>query len=170
MLAKNQQRMYTLKKQSKLSRMLGGSSISKGSLFVKDIIVIETSFLVYESRGLNEEIPHMGQKLKSERERVRRSLITGNYEKGDDSLELHAVENAVVTVVDPNNHNRNEFQNHGSMLPVVPVTTQLPSQKNVADEFTLNREQRVALMIVTSHLDGYSRSRTGTCVVLTLIT
>ena len=78
-----------------------------------------------ESRVLNEEIPHVGQQLvpfvsatsehvrlnvkwqeqlKSERERVRRSLITGSYGKEDDSLDLHAVENAVVTVVDSNNH------------------------------------------------------------------
>ena len=60
-----------------------------------------------ESRGLNEETPHVGQQLapfvsatsehvrlnsqwqeqlKSERERVRRSSITDNYGKEDDSL------------------------------------------------------------------------------------
>ena len=143
-----------------------------------------------ESRVLNEEIPHVGQQLapfvsatsehvrlnvkwqeqlKSERERVRHSLITGSYSKADDTLDLNAVENAVVTVVDPNNHNTNEFQDHGSMLPVVSVATQVPSQKSIADEFTLNREQRAAFMIITSHLDGDSRYRTGTCVKLTLI-
>jgi hypothetical protein len=118
--------------------------------------------LVNESRVLKEEIPHEGQQLapfvsatsehvrlnlnlqeqlKSERERVRHSLISGNYGNEDNSLDLNAVENAVVSVVDRNNHNTNEFQNHGSMLPVVSVTTQFPSQKSVADEFTLNREQ-----------------------------
>ena len=49
----------------------------------------------------------------------------------------------------------------GSILPVVPVSTQFPSQKNIADEFTLNREQRAAFMIITSHLDGDSQRRTG---------
>ena len=143
-----------------------------------------------ESRVLNEEIPHVGQQLapfvsatsehvrlnvkwqeqlKSERERVRYNLITGSYSKADDTLDLNAVENAVVTVVDPNNHNTNEFQDHGSMLPVVSVATQFPSQKSIADEFTLNREQRAAFMIITSHLDGESRCRTGTFVELTLI-
>ena len=99
---------------------------------------------------MNEETPHVGQQLapfvsatsehvclnaqwqeqlKSERERVRRSLITGNYGKEDDTLDLHAVQNAVVTVVDSNNHGTNEFQNHGSMLPVASVTSQFPSQK-----------------------------------------
>ena len=62
-----------------------------------------------ESRALNEESPHVGQQLapfvsatseqvrlnvewqeqlKSERARVRRSLITGNYGKEDDALYL----------------------------------------------------------------------------------
>ena len=143
-----------------------------------------------ESRVFNEEILHVGQQLapfvsatsehvrlnvkwqeqlKSERERVRHSLITGDYGKEHDTLDLNAVENAVVTVVDPNNHNTNEFQNHGLVLPVVPASTPFPSKKNIADEFTLNREQRAAFMIITSHLDGDSRCRTGTSVELTLI-
>jgi hypothetical protein len=142
---------------------------------------------VHESRALNEETPHVGQQLapfvsatsehvrlnaqwqeqlKSERERVRRSLITGNYGKEDDTLDLHAVQNAVVTVINPNNHTTNEFQNHGSILPVASVATQFPSQKSVADEFTLNREQRAAFMIITSHMAGDSGSRTGTSVEL----
>lgn len=97
------------------------------------------------------------EQLKSGRERARHSLISGNYGNEDNSLDLNAVENAVVTVVDRNNHNINEFQNHGSMLPVVSVTSQFPSQKSVADEFTLNKEQRAAFMIITSHLDGESQ-------------
>jgi hypothetical protein len=147
---------------------------------------------VNESRVLNEEIPHVGQQLapfvsatsehvrlnvkwqeqlKSERERVRRNLITGNYGKEDDTLDLNAVDNAVVTVVDPNNHDTNEFQNHGSMLSVISVTTQFPSQKSVADELTLNRQQRAAFMIIASHLDSDSQCRTGNYFVgLTLIT
>ena len=139
---------------------------------------------------MNEETPHVGQQLapfvsatskhvrlnaqwqeqlKSERERVRRSFITGNYGKEDDTLDLHAVQNAVVTVINPNNHTTNEFQNHGSILPVASITTQFPSRKSVADEFPLNREQRAAFRIITNHLDGDSGSRTGTYVKLTLI-
>jgi hypothetical protein len=36
-----------------------------------------------------------------------------------------------------------------------------PTQKSIADEFTLNKEQRAAFMIITSHLDGDSRYRSG---------
>ena len=139
---------------------------------------------------MNEETPHVGQQLapfvsatsehvrlnaqwqeqlKSERERVRRSLITGNYGNEDDTLDLHAVQNAVVTVINPNHHTTNEFQNHGSILPEASVTSQFSSQKSVADQFTLNREQRAAFMIITSYLDGDSRFLAGTSIEYTLI-
>jgi hypothetical protein len=88
-------------------------------------------------------------------------LITGNYDKADDTLDLHAARDAVVTVVNPNNYNNYNFENYGSILPVVSVTTNLPTQKTIADEFTLNKEQRAAFMVITSHLDGDSRYRTG---------
>ena len=101
------------------------------------------------------------EQLKAEKERVRRGLITGNYDKEDDTLDLHAARDAVVTVVNPNNYNSNNIENYGPILPVVSVTTNFPTQKSIADEFTLNREQRAAFMIITSHLDGDSRCRTG---------
>ncbi|CAF1406501.1 unnamed protein product [Rotaria sordida] len=101
------------------------------------------------------------EQLKTEKERVRKSLITGNYANADDTLDLHAAKDAVVTVVNPNNYNKNNFENYGSILPVVSVATNFPTQKTIADEFTLNREQRAAFMIITSHLDGDSRCRTG---------
>ena len=102
------------------------------------------------------------EQLKAEKERVRRGLITGNYDKEDDTLNLYAAKNAVVTVMNQNNCNLDNSENYGSILPVVTVTTNLPTQKSIADEFTLNREQRAAFIIITNHLDGDSRCRTGT--------
>ena len=101
------------------------------------------------------------EQLKTEKERARRNLMTGNYDKTDDTLDYHAAKDAVVTVVNPNNYNRNNFENYDSILPVTSVTSSFPTQKSIADEFTLNREQRAAFMIITSHLDGDSRCRTG---------
>ncbi|CAF4689494.1 unnamed protein product, partial [Rotaria socialis] len=101
------------------------------------------------------------EQLKTERERVRRSLITGNRDRMDDTLDLNAAKDAVITVVNSNTYNKNIFENYGSILPVVSITTKFPTQKKIADEFTLNREQRAAFMIITSHLDGGSRCRTG---------
>lgn len=101
------------------------------------------------------------EQLKTERERARRTLITGNYDTADDTLDLHAVQDAIVTVMDPTGNNNNNLENYGSILPVVSVTTNFPTQRSISDEFTLNREQLAAFMIVTSHLDGDSRCRTG---------
>ncbi|CAF5166124.1 unnamed protein product, partial [Rotaria sp. Silwood1] len=101
------------------------------------------------------------EQLKTEKERVRQSLITGNYVNTDDTLDLHAAKNAVVAVVNLNNYNNNNVENYASILPVVSVTTNFPTQKSIADEYTLNREQRAAFMIITSHLAGDNRCRTG---------
>ena len=59
----------------------------------------------------------------------------------------------------------NHLENDGSISAVVSVTINVPTQKSIADEFTLNREQRAAFMIVTSHLDGDSRCRAGICTI-----
>lgn len=45
--------------------------------------------------------------------------------------------------------------------PLVSVTTRFPSQQTILDEYTLNREQRAAFMIITSHLDGDVRFNSG---------
>ena len=103
------------------------------------------------------------EQLKNERERVRRTLITGSYAAADDPLDLDVPEDAIVTVRNLNNDNddNNNLENDRSIPPVVSVATNLPTQKSIADEFTLNREQRAAFMIITSHLDGDIRHRTG---------
>ena len=101
------------------------------------------------------------EQLKTEKERVRRGLITGNYDQQDGILDLYAATDAVVTVIDSNNYNSNNLENYEPILPVVSVTTNVPNQRSIADEFTFNREQRAAFMIITSHLDGDSRCRTG---------
>ena len=91
--------------------------------------------------------------------------MTGNYEKRGDTLNYDAVKDAVVTVVNPNYNNKNNFESYGSILPVISVTTSFPTQKSIADEFTLNTEQRAAFMIIASHLDGYSQSSTGIFII-----
>jgi hypothetical protein len=87
--------------------------------------------------------------------------MTGNYDRKDDTLDFDAAKDAVVTVVNPNYNNQSNFENYGSILPVTSVTNSFSTQKSIADEFTLNTEQRAAFLIITSHLDGDSRCRTG---------
>ena len=71
------------------------------------------------------------EQLKNERERVRRTLITGNYAAADDPLDLNVPEDAIVTVRNLNKDNN--LENDRSIPPVVSVATNLPTQKSIAD-------------------------------------
>ena len=101
------------------------------------------------------------QQLKAEKERIRQILITGNYDNTDDTLDYNAVNDVLVTSINANHHNLNTLENYGSIPPVIVVATSYPAQRNVADEYTLNREQRAAFMIITSHLEGNKLFQTG---------
>ncbi|CAF4474821.1 unnamed protein product, partial [Rotaria sp. Silwood2] len=79
----------------------------------------------------------------------------------DDMLNLDTARSAVASVVTLNNINTKTYENYGSIPPVISVKTNSCTQKSVADEFTLNREQRAVFMIITGHLDGDSLCRTG---------
>ena len=63
--------------------------------------------------------------------------------------------------MNPNDVKNNNLDNYNPILPVVSVTANFPTQQSIADEFTLNREQRAVFMIITGHLDDDSRCRTG---------
>ena len=69
------------------------------------------------------------EQLKTEKERARRSLFTGSYDRVDGTLDLYAAKDAVVTVLNPSNYNKNNFENDGSILPVASVATNFPTQK-----------------------------------------
>ena len=53
------------------------------------------------------------------------------------------------------------YEDYALIPPVIPVKANFPTQKSIANEFTLNREQLAAVMIITSHLDGEKRCETG---------
>jgi hypothetical protein len=95
------------------------------------------------------------EQLKTEKERVRQNLITGSSNKTDDTLDYDTIQDAVVTLVNPINYNVQTFDDYNPILPVASIITSNHSmQRSITDEYTLNREQRAAFMIITSHLDG----------------
>ncbi|CAF3882860.1 unnamed protein product [Adineta steineri] len=103
------------------------------------------------------------EQLKTEKERVRRNLITGNYDKTDDTLDYDSIQDALVTMVNSNNYNINTSDNYTPILPVASITTtSYSTQKSIIDEYTLNREQQAAFMIISSHLDGDKERHKGT--------
>ncbi|CAF1470506.1 unnamed protein product [Adineta ricciae] len=102
------------------------------------------------------------EQLKAERERVRRNLITGKHYKIGDESNMNDIEDTVVALINSTNSNMNMSDKHNSILPVASVTsTTYCNQKSVADQYTLNREQKAAFMIITSHLDGDKPSHAG---------
>lgn len=101
------------------------------------------------------------EQLKSERDRVRQNLIAGNHAEDSGVLGFDITKDATITVVGIEAMHRDEFDRLSAIPPLVCVTTKFPSQQSIVDEFTLNREQRAAFTIITSHLDGDIRCRTG---------
>ncbi|CAF1467844.1 unnamed protein product [Adineta steineri] len=102
------------------------------------------------------------EQLKSEKERVRRSLITGKYDKTDDTLDYDSIQDALVTMVNSKNCNINTLDNYTQVLPVASVTTTSHStQQSIIVEYALNREQRAAFLIITNHLDGDKERHIG---------
>ncbi|CAF1554069.1 unnamed protein product, partial [Adineta ricciae] len=84
-----------------------------------------------------------------------------NYKTGDES-NTDDMEDTVVTLINSTSSNMNMRDNYNSILPVAAViSTTYCNQKSVADQDPLNREQKAAFMIITSHLDGDKPSRIG---------
>ncbi|CAF4213337.1 unnamed protein product, partial [Rotaria magnacalcarata] len=167
---KSQQKINIFKKLSKQSKTIENDDIkfiiaSQQSSFNEFIFINLANRQFVPFVSATPDLVQLNKKwqeqLKTEGERVRRSLITGNCDRMDDTLDLNAAKDAVITMVNSNTYKKNIFENYGSILPVVSITTNFPIQKSIADEFTLNRKQRTAFMIITSHLDGDSRCRTG---------
>ncbi|CAF1542983.1 unnamed protein product, partial [Adineta ricciae] len=87
-------------------------------------------------------------------------LISGKHNEDGNILDFNAVTDAVVTVMNPYN-NQNKIEKYPSIPTVLVVENNLSTQNNIIREFTLNKEQRAAFLIITNHLDGDSRCRTG---------
>ncbi|CAF4151200.1 unnamed protein product, partial [Adineta steineri] len=103
------------------------------------------------------------EQLKTEKERVRRSLITGKYDKTDDTLDYDSIQDALVTMVNSNNYNINTLDNYTPIRPVpTATTTSYSTQQSIIVEYTLNKEQQAAFLIITSHLDGDKERHKGT--------
>ncbi|CAF1497963.1 unnamed protein product [Adineta ricciae] len=102
------------------------------------------------------------EQLEIERERVRRNLITGKHYKTDDESNNDDMEDTVVTLINSTSSNIHISHNYNSILPVASVISiTYYNQKTIAVQYTLNREQIAAFMIITSHLDGDKQTHAG---------
>ena len=102
------------------------------------------------------------EQLKEQREPIRRGLVTGAYDKDDfGMLNLSSARSAVAVVITLGDINMKFYENYTLIPPAIPVKANFPTQKSIANEFTLNREQLAAFMTITSHLDGEKRCQAG---------
>ncbi|CAF1533958.1 unnamed protein product [Adineta ricciae] len=121
---------------------------------IKNQILIKVDFVQLNTKWQ--------EQLKIERERVRRNLITGKSYKTDDESNNDDMEDTVVTLINSTTSNINVSDNYNSILSVASVvSTTYCNQKTIVDQYTLNREQRAAFMIITSHLDGDKQPHAG---------
>lgn len=88
------------------------------------------------------------EQLKAQREVVRQRLIYDNYNNEPARIDVDASTDALVTVTNTKNCSMDEFEKFDSILPVASITTPYPSRNSVAEEFTLNKEQRVAFFLL----------------------
>ena len=138
--------------------LVGNSSVHDRSPYLTSTDMIP--FVPVNSKLLQLNATWKDQ-LKRERDRARQSLITGNHAQGKDALSSDALKDTAVAVISSEAIDPEDADHFSTMSPLISITTQFPSQKAIADEFTLNREQRAAFMIITSHLDGDARCHSG---------
>ncbi|CAF4283579.1 unnamed protein product, partial [Adineta steineri] len=86
--------------------------------------------------------------------------------KWQEQLKTEKERGALVTMVNSNNYNINTLDNYTQILPVASVTTtSYSTQQSIIVEYTLNREQRAAFMIITSHLNGDKQRHEGILMI-----
>jgi hypothetical protein len=94
--------------------------------------------------------------IEAKRDLARNYLITGGDQISDTNDEINTI---VVTNVD------SAIQAKGQVNVIPPVTSTkmitAPTQFDIANEFTLNDQQKFAFMIITGHLNDDSQFRTG---------
>jgi hypothetical protein len=96
------------------------------------------------------------QDIEAKRNLARTYLITGEDQisEPDDVMDTQAV-NIVESATQP--------KGQINAIPLVTATTMVtfPMQLDIANEFTLNDQQKSAFMIITGHLNGDSRFHAG---------
>lgn len=96
------------------------------------------------------------QEIERKRDEVRSRIITGEDESSEENDEA-GIE--VVTIVNPTTpiNIQEDVVSSVTAIKMMSLTMQL----DVANQFTLNDQQKFAFMFITGHLDGDTRFRIG---------
>lgn len=105
------------------------------------------------------------RRIKEEKERIRNASIVENMES--ESIEKNDSDaNELIGTVDDSvasNFDTNNKHSHStSIAPVTMITVSDEiTREHIVQQFTLNKNQKAAFMIVTGHLDGLDRLNEG---------
>ena len=105
------------------------------------------------------------RQIKDEKERRRNACISVNKENTfrdrndiDEDQTLAVIDASVLANFDNNDNSLNTMHT----LPVTKITVPSETSRNdIAQRFTLNRNQKAAFMIITGHLDGMEKKNAG---------
>ncbi|CAF1337157.1 unnamed protein product [Adineta steineri] len=135
------------------------------SLISDNYLNFEHKHLVPATSDLIQLNDRWQRKIKEDKERIRNASICEPLE--DDFIEKHdTVENELAETVEhssPSNFNSdNGLLSSRSIMPVIKIT--VPNEitrENIVTQFTLNKNQKAAFMIITGHLDGLDKLNEG---------
>ncbi|CAF1436251.1 unnamed protein product, partial [Adineta steineri] len=126
---------------------------------------VEYKHLVPATSDLIQLNDRWQRKIKEDKERIRNASICEPLE--DDFIEKHdTVEKELIESVKdslPSNFdNENTLLSSRSIIPVTKIT--VPNEvtrENIVIQFTLNKNQKAAFMIITGHLNGLDKLNEG---------
>ena len=128
----------------------------KGDYFVDDSNI----FLQANSNHVA-LIKEWKREMESKRDQTRKFLISG---EDPSDLTDHELQVEVVTSEIPTSPVK--IQNTTIPPIIAALTTALPTKSDIVKQFTLNKQQAFAFMIIGSHLDGDNDGEQGTYICL----
>ena len=128
----------------------------KGNYFVDDSNI----FLRANSNHVA-LIKEWKREMESKRDQTRKFLISG---EDPSALTDHQLQVEVVTPEIPTSQVK--IQNTTIPPVIAALTTALPTKSDIVKQFTLNKQQTFAFMIIGSHLDGDNDGEQGTYICL----
>ena len=126
------------------------------------------NYLVSATAELIQLNTNWQRQIKDEKERKRNACISAAME--NNGMEQNdAEENQILETTDADvmSNFNNDERSLSSMYTTPVAKIAIPSEttrKDIAQRFTLNKNQRAAFMIITGHLDGVERTSDGNAI------
>ncbi|CAF1498169.1 unnamed protein product [Adineta ricciae] len=133
------------------NRFIHSSQFDKQIISDHEHLVPATTELIQLNNGWQ-------RKIKEQKERIRKACI-GEQLQENHIENIDNAENGLVPPIEENISsdldNNNETASSTSIIPVAKIAVpNETTRENIAVQFTLNKNQKAAFMIITGHLDG----------------